>query len=256
MWPLTTMGAEVFGLLLVRCLSFFVAGPIFAQRNIPMQFKVLLAVGISVSLFPMVSASGMTPSTDLGSFLLMVAGETLIGLILAFGVSIPFAGIKMAAGLIGIQMGFGIVNVMDPKSGTQIPILAKVYDLLAITLFLILNGHHLLLKGLGVSLNLVPLGGVEFSSGMVGQLIGMASSIFVIALSVGAPLIAVLFLTDAALGFVARTVPQMNIFIVGFPIKIALGLTGVAVTVPFFYRTVESLIGGIEQDLLILLRGM
>ena len=256
MWPLTTTGAELFGLLMVRCLSFFVAGPIFVQRNIPMQFKVLLAVAITVSLFPMVAADGMPHAQHLASFLLMVAGETVIGLILAFGVSLPFVGIKLAAGLIGVQMGFGIVNVYDPASGAQVPILSKVYDLFAITLFLLLNGHHLLLKGLGVSLNLVPLGGVEFSSAMVGQLIGMTSSIFVIALSVGAPLIAVLFLTDAALGFVARTVPQMNIFIVGFPIKIALGLAGVAVTVPFFYRTVERIIGGIEQDLLILLRGM
>jgi len=256
MWPMTETGAELFGLLLVRCLGFFVVGPIFIQRNIPARFKIMLALAITIALWPRVADVQAPIAQTLPSFLFMVAGETFIGVILAFGVSIPFAGIKLAASLMGMQMGFGIVNVFDPKEGVQVPVVAKLYDLLAIMLFLLLNGHHLLIRGLGGSIELIPLGGVEISAALGQHLIAMVGSVFIIALSVGAPLITVLFLTDAALGFVARTVPQMNIFIVGFPIKIALGLIGITVTLPFFYRTVERLIGSMEQDLLILLRGM
>ncbi len=255
MWPLTVEGVEVFGLLLVRCLGFYLAGPVFAERSIPGQVRVLLAAGTAVALLPVVG-SGMAPATDLPHFVLAVAGETFMGVLLGFGAALPFVGIRMAAELIGIQIGFGIVNVIDPREGGQVSVLDRFYELAAVTVFLVLNGHHLLLRALGTSLRVVPLGGVAPAPGLAGQLMGMAGSMFVTALAVGAPLIAVLFLTDAAMGFVARTVPQMNIFIVGFPVKIAIGLFGIAVTLPFFVRTIDRLIPSIERDLLLLLSGM
>jgi flagellar biosynthetic protein FliR len=162
----------------------------------------------------------------------------------------------MAAGLIGVQMGFGIVNVLDPREGQQVPLLSRLYDLIAVLLFLLMNGHHLLIRALGLSVRAMPLGGVQIGPGVAEQLLGLAGSIFVVALAVGAPLIAVLFLTDAAMGFVARTVPQMNIFIVGFPVKIALGMLGIALTLPFFVRTIDRLMSNLETDLLALLAGM
>lgn len=255
MIPLTIENAEGFGLLLIRCLSFFMAGPIFAQRTLPASAKLLLGAGTAVALFPLVPTPGVAGST-LPDFLLAVTGETFLGLLLGFAAALPFAGIRMAAGLIGIQMGFGIVSVFDPSEGTQEPLMARLYNLFAITLFLVLNGHHLLLRALGASLQAVPLGGVTLGTGVLGQLIGMGGSIFIMMLAVGAPLIAVLFLTDAAMGFVARAVPQMNIFIVGFPVKIGLGLLGVSLTLPFFSRTIDQLIVGLEHDLLTLLAGM
>lgn len=256
MWPLTVEGAEIFGLLLIRCLGFYVAGPVFANRGLPARVKLLLGVATALALFCAVPQTGRLLATDLLGFTLAVAGETFIGVILGFGAALPFVGIRMAGSLLGLQMGFGIVNIMDPQRGERIPILAKLYDIVGITLFLLLNGHHLLLRALGLSLRVVPLGGAEFTGALGGQLVAMAGSIFVVALAIGGPMIAVLFLTDAAMGFVARTVPQMNIFIVGFPIKIGLGLLGIALTLPFFFRTVQGLLPGIERNLLGLLSGM
>jgi flagellar biosynthetic protein FliR len=195
------------------------------------------------------------PHRDLLSFALAVAGETFVGVLLAFAASLPFVGVRMAGGLMGIQMGFGIVSVMGAR-GDRSPIVSQLLEILAIVLFLLLSGHHLLLRGLGITLRLAPLGGAELGPGIAGQLLGMAGSIFVVALSIGAPIMAVLFLTDAAMGFVARTVPQMNIFIVGFPIKIGLGILGIALTLPYFFRTIQHLISGLERDLLALLTGM
>jgi flagellar biosynthetic protein FliR len=255
MWPLTVEGAELFGLLLVRCLGFYMAGPLFTERGLPGQVKVLLAAGTAIALLPIVPF-GPLPATDLPHFVLAVAGETFMGILLGFGAGLPFIGIRMAAELIGIQVGFGIVNVIDPREGERVSVLGRFYELAAIMVFLALNGHHLLLRALGTSIRVVPIGGVAPSPGLVGHLVGMAGSMFVTALAVGAPLIAVLFLTDAAMGFVARTVPQMNIFIVGFPVKIAIGLFGIAVTLPFFMRTIDRLIPAIERDLLLLLSGM
>lgn len=255
MWPLDADGAELFGLLLVRCLGFYLAGPLFAERSIPVQVRVLLAAATSLALLPVVPPAPL-PATSLAGFVCAVAGETFMGLLLGFGAALPFIGIRMAAELIGIQIGFGIVNVIDPRDGGRVGVLDRFYELTAVTVFMALNGHHLLLKALGTSLRVVPIGGVAPSPGLVGHVMGMAGTMFVTALAVGAPLIAVLFLTDAAMGFVARTVPQMNIFIVGFPIKIAIGLFGIAVTLPFFMRTVDRLIPGLERDLLLLLSGM
>ena len=255
MWPFDVEGAEVFGLLLVRCLGFYLAGPLFAERSIPAQVRLLLAAATTVALLP-VAPPAVLPGTDLPQFVFAVAGETFMGLLLGFGAALPFIGIRIAAELIGIQIGFGIVNVIDPRDGGRISVLDRFYELAAVTVFMALNGHHLLLKALGTSLRVVPIGGVSPSPGLAGHVMGMAGSMFVTALAVGAPLIAVLFLTDAAMGFVARTVPQMNIFIVGFPIKIGIGLFGIAVTLPFFVRTIDRLIPSIERDLLLLLSGM
>ncbi len=255
MWPINAETAEIFGLLFSRCLGFYIAGPLFAQRTIPSQIKLLLAVVTSLALMPLVTTAGPPPA-DLWGFGLAVAGETFAGLLLGFAATLPFAGIRLGASLVGIQMGFGIVNVIDPKEGGQNPILSRFYHMLTLVLFLLLNGHHLLIRALGVSLELVPLGGAQLSTGLAGHLIGLAGTMFLTALAVGGPLIAVLFLADAALGFVARTVPQMNIFIVGFPIKIALGLLGIGLTLPYFFRTVEELISGLERDFLVLLAGM
>ncbi len=255
MWPINAETAEIFGLLFSRCLGFYIAGPLFAQRTIPSQIKLLLAVVTSLALMPLVTTAGPPPA-DLWGFGLAVAGETFAGLLLGFAATLPIAGIRLGASLVGIQMGFGIVNVIDPKEGGQSPILSRFYHMLALVLFLLLNGHHLLIRALGVSLELVPLGGAQLSTGLAGHLIGLAGTMFLTALAVGGPLIAVLFLADAALGFVARTVPQMNIFIVGFPIKIALGLLGIGLTLPYFFRTVEELISGLERDFLVLLAGM
>ena len=255
MWPITAENAEVFGLLFTRCLGFYIAGPLFMQRSIPAQIKLLLAVVTAIALFPALPP-GAAPATDLWHFSLSVAAETFVGVLLGFAATLPITGIRLGTSLVGIQMGFGIVNVMDPKEGGQDPIVSRFYHMLTLVLFLILNGHHLMIRALGASLDLVPLGAAHCSANLLGHLFGMAGTMFLTALAVGGPLIAVLFLADAALGFVARTVPQMNIFIVGFPIKIALGLLGIGLTLPYFFRTVDGLLTGLERDFLILLAGM
>ncbi|MFH1144386.1 MAG: flagellar biosynthetic protein FliR [Candidatus Eisenbacteria bacterium] len=252
---LTLAGAERFGLLLVRCLSFFIAGPIFAQQRIPAPVKILLGAATAIALFGTVPPEPVRAS-GLVSFVACVAGETALGLLLGLAAAFPFAGINLAGSLVGVQMGFGIVSAWDPHAEGEDDLITRLYGTLALLLFLLLNGHHLLLRALGLSLKALPLGGVVLQGPVVHQVIGLAGSLFVVSLAVGGPLLAVLFLADAAMGFVARTVPQMNIFIVGFPVKIGIGILGIALTIPFFTRTVDRLLAGLERDLLGLLAGM
>ena len=256
LWPFTPAGAEAFGLLLVRCLGFFIAGPLFAQRTLPAQVKVLLGAAVAIALFPVAGVPTGGTIVTLPAFLFAVAGEAFVGILLGFAAALPFVGIRMAGELVGVQMGFGIVSVLDPREDQRISVIAQFYDLLALLLFLLFDGHHLLLRALGTSVRAVPLGQAVLGAHAVQQVLALGGSIFIVALSVGGPLIAVLFLTDAAMGFVARTVPQMNIFIVGFPVKIGLGLLGLALTLPFFTRTMDRLMSGLERDLLTILAGM
>ena len=255
MWPMTLEGAEIFGLLLVRSMSFFISGPIFAQQRVPATIKILLGMATTVALFGLVPPAPL-PAHDLVSFLVCVTGETFLGILLGLAAAFPFAGIQLAGSLVGVQMGFGIVSAWDPQSESQENLIARLYGALALLLFLVLNGHHLLFRALGLSLKILPLGGVVLGAGVMKEVVGLAGSIFVISLAVGGPLLAVLFLADAAMGFVARTVPQMNIFIVGFPVKIGIGVLGIALTLPFFARTLDRLLSGLERDLLALLAGM
>lgn len=256
MWPITVEGAETFGLLLVRCLGFFVAGPLFAQRQLPAQVKILLGAVTALALFPIAPAVGGPVAVDLVPFLLAVAGEAFLGLLLGFAATLPFVGIRMAGELVGVQMGFGMVSVLDPTEEQQVSVITRFYDILALLLFLLLDGHHLLLRALGLSLHALPPGQVGFGARAAQHLVGLGGSVFITALAVGGPLIAVLFLTDAAMGFVARTVPQMNIFIVGIPVKIGLGLLAMSLTLPFFMRSIDRLTSSLGRDLLALLAGI
>ena len=255
MEPITLAGAERFALLLVRCTGFFLTGPIFAQQRVPPLVKILLGLSVTIALYGVAPVTAL-PARGLGAFLFCVAGDTFLGMLLGFAAALPFAGIHLAGSLTGVQMGFGIVQSWDPSTEGQEDLIARIYGLLSVLLFLLLNGHHLLLRALGLSLKALPLGGVVLTASLAHQVVALAGSVFVVALAIGGPLLAVLFLVDAAMGFVARTVPQMNIFIVGFPVKIGVGLLGIVLTAPFFARTVDRLMCGMERDLLGLLAGM
>jgi flagellar biosynthetic protein FliR len=162
----------------------------------------------------------------------------------------------MAGQMAGYQMGMAIANVMDPATSDQVPILATFYNLVAILVFLSINAHIIMLRAMVESFQLVPLFGFEFNQAVMQQIISFSGNLFVVALKIGAPVIVALLITSAALGLVARTIPQMNIFIVAMPLKIAIGLIFLGISLPymadFLLRSFETL----GRSLLVLMKTM
>jgi len=172
--------------------------------------------------------------TDISHLILNLSKEVLVGLILGFLASLIFAGVELAGQLISMQMGFGIVNVYDPQTSRQIPIVGQFYSYVAMMIFLAINGHHFLLEGIFQSFKTIPLSMATFRSSLVELNMSIAGTIFVSAIKIGVPVIVALLLTSIALGLVARAVPQMNVFFVGMPLKIGMGLLALAFSLPLF----------------------
>ncbi|GAA0134163.1 flagellar biosynthetic protein FliR [Paenibacillus sp. YSY-4.3] len=182
--------------------------------------------------------------TDL-NYILLVFRELLIGLLMGYVAQLLFTVVQMAGSFIDIQMGFGIVNVIDPMTGASAPVLGNFKYIIATLLFLSMNGHHYLLDAVIRSYNWMPLSNELFQkiyNGNISEfLVRTFSQAFLLSFQLAAPLVAALFVTDVALGFLARTAPQFNIFVIGIPLKIMVGLAMLLLLIPSLIYAFENL---------------
>ncbi|KPK96090.1 hypothetical protein AMJ80_02020 [bacterium SM23_31] len=246
----------VFFIGFVRIATILSTVPVFGYQSIPIPVKAGLAFFISWVLFPMIEAGDFLIPIDFLPFVLMVLREILVGLIIGLAANFLFIGIQMAGELIGMDMGFGIVNILDPMTGEQVSIIGQYKYVISLLLFLAINGHHFLLNALRSSFTAIPLGTANFTQLITTNIIRMSTDIFKIALQIGAPALVVLFLTSFVMGIIARTVPQMNIFIVGFPLKISVGLVMIWISIPLFAYVFVKLMDNFEISVLRIIQVM
>ncbi|GAB6988928.1 flagellar biosynthetic protein FliR [Paenibacillus pini] len=235
----------VFLLIFCRITSFFVVVPVFSSKGVPNIFKIGISFFISVLVFLTYGIHQQIP-TDL-SYVLLIIREILIGLLLGFVAYMMFMVIQTAGSFIDISIGFGIANVIDPMTGASSPMLGNFKYMFALLLFLTMNGHHYLLDGIIHSYDWVPLSNQLFMKLYNGSLseflIQSFGQSFVLAFQMAAPLVTTLFLTDIGLGFLARTAPQFNVFVIGIPLKIIVGLIMLLLLVPSFSYIFGELFG-------------
>jgi len=241
---------HVFLLILLRVSALLVIAPIFGHRFFLARAKVGLAFMVSLILHPLIVVQGLQIPEGLFPYALAMMREIGMGVAMGFVVLLLFIGIQFAGQLAGLQMGFGIVNVIDPQSNEQVSIIGQFLNILAVLIVLATNGHHLILRGLAASFEAVPLSGVKMKGEIGQKLIELSADIFVLAVQISAPVMISLFLISVALGILARTVPQMNVFIVGFPVQLAVGMAVLFATLPLFYVLLENSMLALERDLI------
>ena len=229
---------ELFTLVLLRISSIIIMIPIISNRQVPLKIKGGLSIIVTFLVMPFVHPVSL--SMGMPILIIKMIGEVFIGVIIGLVGRLLFAGVQLAGQLVGFQMGFAIVNVVDPVSSLQVSIIAQLQYLIAMLIFLTLNGHHIFLYAIAESFHLVPPLTFHFAGPLMDALVQLSGNIFIIAVKVGAPVMAMLLFTSVSLGLIARTVPQINVFIVGFPLKIAIGLIGVGLTLPFFVKILGS----------------
>ena len=164
----------------------------------------------------------------------------IIGLAIAFAIRLIFTAVQLAGTMVDFQMGFGVVNVIDPQTQAQVSITAQSQNILAVLIFLAADAHHIIIGAIVQSFELINPATVDFSNVTPEMILRYFSSMFVIAIKIAAPIMAILFFLSVGLGLVARTVPQMNVFIVGFPLQIGVGLLMVALAMPFFSLVLQN----------------
>ncbi len=245
-----------FVLVFMRMAGVFLTAPVFASRNIPVMVKASWVLLIAFLIFPVVGFKVETlPSSGI-PLAMAIFREMLIGFSIGLGATLIFTGIQLAGQIVDIQMGLGMVNIIDPITSTQISVMGQYYYLIATLVFMAVDGHHLLLRGLADSFNLIPLGQGHFTAALGTKMMGLFSQIFFIAFRVGAPVIGALFITNMALGVVARTVPQMNVFIVGMPLNLAVGFLITAISMSFFVYVLKGLFDGMYRDMFTLVQAL
>ncbi len=245
---------QLFFLVFSRIVTMVVLMPIFGYRGIPNQVRIGLALSLTILLFPVIQGLEIPIPDNVISFALLVGKEVLAGLIIGFATLLLFMGIQMSGRIIDIQVGFAIANVIDPQSQERVSLIGQFEYLLAILIFLSMDGHHFLLRALERSFELIPPGGARFPNTLTGEMVALAGGLFEVAIRIGAPVLAALFITTVALGLIARTVPQMNVFIVGLPLKIGVGLLAIALSLPLFVYLFRALFAQFQRDILTLIK--
>lgn len=220
-----------------RISGMMLSAPLFNMRNIPAQVKVGFSVVIAMILFPLHAGDLIIPK-DLIQFSLLAIQESIIGILLGFTANLVFIALQMAGEYISMQMGLSVANVLDPVTQTQAPLVGQFFFYFAIMGFLTLNIHHGLILSVDRSFNWLPLGHFIGEGQLTGGLmterfIRLTSDLFVMSLTLGVPLMGILLASEIALSFVAKVMPQMNIFMVGMPLKVALGLFAILSSLPY-----------------------
>jgi len=248
---------EAFVLVLLRVSAIIVMIPVLSESMVPVRFKAALSIIISIIIFPLVV--GQIPPTKnyhIIQLIFLMIGETLIGVTIGFVSRMIFSAIQTAGNVIGLEMGFSIANVIDPMSSEQVSIVTELQYLIAMLVFLTVNAHHLFFQAIVQSYAVLKPLSFHFSGQLMQLIFEASKEMFVIALKLAAPITAVMIFTNVALGIMARTVPQMNIFIVGFPLQISLGLVFLGLTAPLFVRMTIGIFSGLEGKIISLLRLM
>jgi len=248
---------EAFILVLLRVSAIVVTIPVISETSVPARFKAALSILITLIIFPLVGPK-IPPTANYQVLILMyrMAGEVMIGLIIGYAARLLLAGIQMAGDIIGFQMGLSIANIIDPMTSEQVSIITELQYLIAMLVFLAVNAHHIFFSAIIQSYSILNPLTFHFSGPLMQTILSYSKEMFVIAVKLAAPITAVMLFTNVGLGIVARTVPQINIFIVGMPLQIAIGLIFLGLTAPVFLKLTQGYFLSLEAKLATLLRLM
>jgi len=241
---------QAFILIFTRMVSMLFSIPILGAKNVHKGFRTGLGFFISLILIPIVPVDTSALSTDIFSLGIAMGGEFLIGFTIGLMARLIFTAVELAGEMMGFQMGFSIVNVIDPQTSTQVPIIGQFQMILTTLVFLSINAHHYFLSAIAESFILVPPLHASLSGELLGGMVKLAGNMFVLAIKIGAPVIATLFITNIALSIISKTIPQMNILIVGFPLTIAAGLLIMSLSLPLFVYVIQRVFEGMRADML------
>ncbi len=217
---LNDKNVATFMLLFARLSGLMVFFPFFSHTSIPTIIKTTIVFILTMFLFPLAKLENLHLDSF---FILQLLSEVLFGMIAGLALSLVFAIVMMAGEQISFNMGFTVASVMDPSMGISMPIVSQILHLLALLFFLAFDGHHLMLMFMTKSLGYIDLGGFYPGENLMQYLNSGMFDVFVIGFTMSFPILAVSLLADVIFGILMKTMPQFNLLVVGYPIKIALG---------------------------------
>ena len=241
--------AALFMLIATRLSAMMAVAPVFSARTVPVRVKAGLVIIVSWITLPLVAQEGGTVPGGVIELSVLAVKEAIIGFAFGLVAQFLFAAVQTAGAFIDVSAGFAISQTLDPASNANISVLGRWYNLIAVSSFLALGGHQLLVAGVVRSFSLAPPLADPDIGAVISGVLARADDIFLVTVQIGAPIIGALLITDVTLGVVSRAVPQMNIFIVGLPLKIIVALAGSAILLPAFIGLTNTLAGRMFSDM-------
>jgi flagellar biosynthetic protein FliR len=246
----------LFFLVLVRFLSMVMTAPVFSIKGMPLIMKIGLAGIFALLVFPLVQNQQQEISLTVSGAVILVVGEILTGITIGMIINFLFSGIELAGEYIGVDMGLAMAQEFDPMFQQQVSVIARLKNILAMLIFVLIDGHHFLIEAVVHSFKALPIGSWTMSGPAIHKIMRLSASVFIIGVKIAAPAMVTLFLTSVAMGITARAVPQMNIFFVGFPLRISVGFLSIIMALPLFIYIFKRLLVSFESDVLYLLKVM
>jgi flagellar biosynthetic protein FliR len=253
LFGLTYAQFETFLLVLVRVSVILVMIPIFQSAQINVMTRFGLGLAISFIVFHVVPT---IPMLDLGGLTAAVFSQAFVGFVFGFVAFLVFVGIQFAGEVMDLQVGFSIVNVINPLTSQNVSILGELQLALGSLIYLTADAHHFLFAGLGGSFTLVPLPFAQISPTLETDLVTFFTQSFYMVFQIAAPVGIALFLTNIGLALMVRVAPQLNIFAVGFPLQIMIGLVMIVISLPLLEVVLPQVFEETPRELDAVLRAM
>lgn len=254
---LTNLALNLPVLVLVICRSgaILMTAPVLSGTSVPARVRVALAALLSLIMYPIaMQYSGPLP-TGVLAYAPLVLREMGMGLMMGFAGAVAIASLEAAGGLIAQQVGLTLVEMSNPdREEEESDQVTVFYGIFALLLFLAVDGHHWFIQALALSYREVPLGQAEFGPRLAELFNGQVDGLFTIALRVAAPVMAIMFMVNVVVALMAKSVPQMNILMVGYPVKVMIGVVAMALTFPLILPVARDAFAGLHRDLLTIVR--
>lgn len=227
-------------LIILRTSGLFLIAPILGYRTLPSAVRIGMVLIFSLILNATLADTSIPPITNEWQLLGFAVREITIGFLIGFFFEIIFIGVQAAGALVGYQIGFAMAALFDPAQAQETTVVSQFWFLFSALIFLSIDGHHLIIKSYVDSYTILPLGAISLDPNLAAVIAKATAYVFVLALKIAAPVMVTLFLIDVALGTVSKMMPTMNVFFVGFPIKIGAGLLVMALSLPIVAHVLEK----------------
>jgi flagellar biosynthetic protein FliR len=228
---------ELYGLTIARMMGIFIQAPIFGSKHIPMKLRIAIALVTATAIFPILPMPKEF-SYNLSEHVVIVMNNVLVGLVIGYVAFLTMTTIQFAGELIDTQLGLSAASSFDPSAGGTVNLMRRLHFYMAMMVYLIIDGHHTLFTALYRSFQAVPVDQMAVLNGtLVRDIISLtACKLMLLGVQLCAPTLAALFIVQMALGLTARAAPQMNVFMISFPVNILVGTSMLAASIPYTLR--------------------
>ena len=246
-----------FLLVLTRTSGIFLMSPFFGSMNVSQRVRVGAAVILAVVLFPVVvKMQVVTAPATVIMFAFTVVKELFVGWLIGLVAYITLTAVNMAGKIMDMQVGFAVVQMMDPTTQQQTGLIGTFLYNLTIIYFVITNGHHVILSALAESFRIIPLDSMMWNSSLSQFMIDLTAGIFLNGMKIAMPVTFAILLTNVGLGILARTMPQMNIFVVGIPLQLTIGSAMLSMILPFYILFLDVVFNEMYANIIIVLKSL